>query len=393
MSQLRQRAIRAKEQGNLERRNWNPSPDSAHYKVYRWWQRQSDKWTAQENFCHYWRVIFIWAPLRWLVKPMLWLLGVTIVAMAVLGIAKYGETALQGLLMGVALLASAAYLYLGFKVAGQLLYKLNDSEFRDYGWPWLDRKNHTIFGLMMVAFLPVSIAIAILLLTLSAIIAVLSGLHEDYDLYARINSWFVDARPGNSKWVSWIRPWLIFPAILVVSSFFSEGALVLLMILLFIAAIFGVIFLAAYVTDTRRERERAHEERLLHEARMARINLVLESLYYLLHPERQNLTSYRLWRERYDQHLRRYWDVREAYDLNIDWHLRFATKRLAKRPEIAEALRLFQEQMRELSVTPPAPEPSRFKQFWRSVGDFLALIWSEILRRKWKICPRVVLPR
>lgn len=67
--------------GKMRRGQFNPEPDSAHLKAYKWWVENSrfGEKPKQENFCHYWRVVLIWTPLLWLcdqaISALEWVLG------------------------------------------------------------------------------------------------------------------------------------------------------------------------------------------------------------------------------------------------------------------------------------------------------------------------------
>ena len=56
----------------------NPSPDSFHMRIYKWWLSTDPSITpSKENLCHYMRVVLIWAPLLWIalnvLRPVEWL--------------------------------------------------------------------------------------------------------------------------------------------------------------------------------------------------------------------------------------------------------------------------------------------------------------------------------
>lgn len=51
------------EKGKAERNRFNPDPESAHFKAYKYFLKNGGTQPVQENFCHYWRVVLIWAPL------------------------------------------------------------------------------------------------------------------------------------------------------------------------------------------------------------------------------------------------------------------------------------------------------------------------------------------
>lgn len=62
---FREKATEVKKKGALERGEFNPKPDSAHLKMYKWWLEHGGEVEGKENFCHYWRVVLFWAPLEW----------------------------------------------------------------------------------------------------------------------------------------------------------------------------------------------------------------------------------------------------------------------------------------------------------------------------------------
>lgn len=71
MSKAKEKAEQIKMQGALERGEFNPKPDAAHLKMYKYWERVTQPDRRQENFCHYWRVVLIWGPLVWLLMHLL----------------------------------------------------------------------------------------------------------------------------------------------------------------------------------------------------------------------------------------------------------------------------------------------------------------------------------
>lgn len=70
------------ERGRQERATFTPEPDSAPTRAYWYWvnKRRDGVRPRNENFCHFWRVILIWAPLAWFMdkvkfaaKPIGWI--------------------------------------------------------------------------------------------------------------------------------------------------------------------------------------------------------------------------------------------------------------------------------------------------------------------------------
>lgn len=71
MSKFADKAESIKAEGAAKRKEW--TPEGAPLNLYNYWLRNSDSKKAkairngerQENFCHFWRVVAIWAPLLW----------------------------------------------------------------------------------------------------------------------------------------------------------------------------------------------------------------------------------------------------------------------------------------------------------------------------------------
>lgn len=63
MSRIRRKSEAVLDRGRQDRDTWSPQLGSAPLRHYMWWRQQTGKYRAQENFCHFWRVVLIWAPL------------------------------------------------------------------------------------------------------------------------------------------------------------------------------------------------------------------------------------------------------------------------------------------------------------------------------------------
>jgi hypothetical protein len=63
MSRFKDKASAVYEQGVAERGNFTPS--GAPLRIYKNWAARTGSAPAKENFCHFWRVVAIWAPLAW----------------------------------------------------------------------------------------------------------------------------------------------------------------------------------------------------------------------------------------------------------------------------------------------------------------------------------------
>lgn len=49
--------------GREKRGTWQPRVDGAPLRSYLWWRKETGNYRSMENFCHFWRVVLIWAPL------------------------------------------------------------------------------------------------------------------------------------------------------------------------------------------------------------------------------------------------------------------------------------------------------------------------------------------
>lgn len=68
MSRLRESAHQIARRANEARGEYKAQ--GWHYRLYRWWLAQTKRPETKDNFCHYWRVIAIWAPLLWLKQSL-----------------------------------------------------------------------------------------------------------------------------------------------------------------------------------------------------------------------------------------------------------------------------------------------------------------------------------
>jgi hypothetical protein len=66
MSNFRTKAREVYEQGVEERGNFTPTGKPL--AIYKWWAERSPNAPERENFCHFWRVVAIWAPLMWVLE-------------------------------------------------------------------------------------------------------------------------------------------------------------------------------------------------------------------------------------------------------------------------------------------------------------------------------------
>lgn len=376
MARLRETAIDVKRQGAIARRDWSPSKGSFHYRIYRWWERKSGKEVVRENFCHYCRVVLIWAPLRWLVKPMLYFLMTAFVVFV--GVVLWlNRSDLPAVLLSLVLIA---YCVIGVFAMAELLAQLFPDEINGLGL--LDDRSDSVKGLVWLAVLPVLIVSSILLLVALLLLWTLISLHEDYDLYRKVGRWSVGGRFGKAAWISWLRPWYIpaavFAGLSIRFGFFWYWAIPVGAVALILAVALGISWLVDRGRNRIRARNRAERERRA----LAERQRLLLLKFMVLHPARINAAGhYESWLQRYDDYCQR----RYGYTV-----LEMPEWRLLDDVSI-RLNRLFPANM-----TPNEAEPAKPSGLWSALvatGDFFVLIWSFVLTRKWKICPLVELPR
>jgi hypothetical protein len=329
-------------------------------------------------------VVLIWAPLRWLVKPLLVLVALAVLALIVLAAITWTDQAL-GLLLGV---AGWCYIIFGGLVGKSVLYELNDDEFSSFEWSWFSGRPTTVKALLALATLPVLVALSAVLLVLGTLMVLLTGLHDDYDVYRRFGHWFVGARLANNKLLSWIRPWLSVPIALAVCSVWFAWARFILVYMAGVAGGLLLFALVCFLVDLRREKQKDRRELIVSQAERAHTELMLNTLFELLHPAwAHDKARYSHWRARYRRYCIQRWGTDE-YQLS-DWRLvQYVEDRFYA---------LFAQRMEDsMSVmdSSPAPvrQPSWFRRSLTVVADFLQLIWSAVLAKKWGICPWVEIP-
>ena len=378
MSQLRQQAEQVISEGAMQRRNWNPDLDTFHYKIYKYWRTRSKRYIPRENFCHYWRVVAIWGPLRFMVKPLLALLGVAVLGGIIAVLAIFPKDALQFVAI------TAGFIYIG---GGILIYlQILQEIVLDNGtpWEWFDDRSTTVKALAVLVTLPVFVGALAVTAVVASIGTVLIGLGDDYDFYRRFGRWSITAKPGESKWLSWIRPVLSVPLALVVLSIWYVLPRVFLATAALFALVMGLSVLAAWYVETSRTRRKEQYRIAQKEARRAQNAFMLRLKFALTHPERAaDEEKYQQWLKRFTSYSKsRYGQdplTMEEYQL---W--RYDAHKLIAWRDAGAAV--------ASAVSTKSRSPRRFSTFARNVGDFFVLIWSVVLTKKWKICPLVALP-
>ena len=389
---LRQKIDQTWEKGAAERRNWSPSQDDAHYRIYKWWMSTSGNHPTRENFCHYWRVVLIWGPLRWAAKPLLCVLLAALIAFVVWLAVSFTNMFVGAVISVVAI----AYVAGGTMVGKQFLHDLKSSELDLNPVPWLEDRSFTIRTLLVFLTAPVLIVLGALGLMLGAVVGMIFGLEDEYKFFSRAWRWFFEASVSDRKWLSWIQPWstlIVFGAATLIGFSFVNAdvrkfTIGIAVVLVALALIFAGFVLLSWTVDTVKTEHAAHVKQRAEESRRATFDMLLLVMFDELHGVRRgDQQKFEVWRSRYMKYSESQFGA-HCYDV-ADWrHI----NRL--RPSVRARVT---DRMQAL-LNPPSviQEPSRMvvwgKSSVRNVGDILSLVWSVILTKKWKICPWVELP-
>lgn len=381
-SRLRDRARQVRERGTRERRNWNPSPESAHYRLYRKWDEITGKAPAKENFCHYWRVVLLWAPFalfRQGVKDAYQHKSVvigTLVLLAVLLVAgaAWLTTTFTGMVAGISLIILAAiYLLFGAVTSvqfGKEILNENDEPL----WEWLDEQDYGIKCLFALAFSPVGIALFVLALLVVSIIGFVVWVFDEKELGSKLCMFFFELHPPK---VSWLRPWMAFPLALFVMAPFFHWAFVGTMIVLaagFLAACLLLLFWGVDVYKRHLEVRKDELARQQLELRKTQVTSLLRDVHSRIHPKKQgNEEHFQRWLERYMRHAFGCWEYLWYADPQTHYNRH----------------RIYSGYSIPIGLDATKYGSQKRRRPLRATGDFFALIWAVIVARKWQICPIV----
>jgi hypothetical protein len=397
MSRARQRADKTREKSAASRGTLKAQPGSVHRRIYDWWGTKTGKARARPNLCHYFWVVVLWAPLRWLVKPLLYTLGAAGLAAFVWMVATSGDV-----LTFTVMLAGWMYFIYSVLVGRQLLHDIDSSEFDIKAVEWLDDKPAAVKSLAVFSALPMLIVLTPIVLVGGTLFAFFMALHDDYDAYRKAWRWFTRSHFGDSAWVAWIRPWLVVPLMFGGLGFVSESIRKLDITLLSFAVLVGIgggaILLLAWLSDVWKARRLRRVTERQRERNKAAIDEALEVMFHVLHPNWVGDTArFNGWKARYLEHYREVVGMHE-YDTSEWSHIDVQRLSRAQYRQVRELLDQRQAARRATTVQPTIQykEPSKLRQaFWtvtEGVSDFLSLVWSMVLAKKWRICPWVELP-
>jgi hypothetical protein len=341
MSRLRQRAVEVRAEGAARRQIRNPSADSPAYQRYAWWLARTGTVIQRENFCHYWRVALIWAPLRkladklaFLVRPLAYLvtslLAALVVALATYGVYEFFQADggfWHKLGKAVLVLLGLAWFVGGFLLAIMVLVPLMpDATASPSTAQPPSRRTKVLAGTGVLLTLPVFLAVGLLLVLFLAV-----EWAAEKRIVPRAINWLGTAHFADSKWFGWVRPAYAFPAVLVGLSVVYTWARWSLLVVVGLAVIASLLLGLAYLADQRKERDAQRREERYQ--------------YYLAHPKARCAPA---------------------------------------KPTVPRQPGRFDHFLDAVAL--------RFNNALNGVVDFLALVWSIVLVKKWGVCPYVELP-
>jgi hypothetical protein len=363
-------------------------------RIYGWWHRRTKRQVAKENFCHYCRVIVLWAPLLF-IRMMLakvfgdrqfWICMSLAVTAILIGIGIAFPAGIGTVLAGVvATILAICGLFLGYALAH---YVKDKSEFADV--PRVVKIGAVV--LMVLSFPAVSASFIV-----SAILIALASRRAK-----RVYRWIADTRlikghitplglllllvAGSVVALSIVGGWWVIPLSI-------AGVAVAILVIRCSAEKFG------YYLNGRREKRRAAVKRVVRQRNLVILQPVFRTIYDGLYPETPKEEGYSEWYLHY---------IRRAEEQNSSsvWANIYNYASLYYFPDWKEwddALLVAVSQELERMRTQTRQSESRVEQRRQEVvrkvvnpfvaiGDFIILLAQFIRVSKWKICPIVELP-
>lgn len=365
--------------GEARRRNWNPDPESAHYKLYMWWAYEKRYSTVKENFCHYWRVVFIWAPLlaigRFFTNTKVVVTTAVLVGLALLAVLIFALQAQELIALGV-----GVYLSFGVITALSLAGWYNSAKRRH------KKREATLRGVLCtILAAPFLVPIAVVIAVLFAVVMPFVLMQKRFKLYSKTGKWLVSAHPSERKMFVWMRPILLAPVAITVLAFQYRWAAVLLEIAIVAVGVVAIVVLASWLADYWRSRPRPVVLRSTKpDFSYAQI---VDALYRLQHDgTAYNKGGFNAWLVRFDRRLSTHAlsraDIENSLwslDVVVGFH---TVNRLMSM--------LYDDHHWRRALAIKKRRSRKVVKITRAAVDILALVWAVILTRKWQICPRVI---
>ena len=408
MSKWREKTKSVRAQGEIQRRDWNPAPDSVHLRMYQWWQARSSRADdiSRENFCHYWRVVMIWAPLRWVWPKLLILLGVAAVVALAVGIFVYGSS--FAIIIGY-VVAGLIYFVVSIDVTVYLYGKLRGRHPSASGSGLFsyDEIKPVYFAAIVLVTSPGIAVVSAIAATVAGIMYGIKAVRANRYVHASMLAigrffraigkgiaaafvWLFTADFSDRWWLTWIRPYLIVPIGFAVLGCWHPWAFVPAIAMAFVIVIVMAVLGLSYLAD---EAKRAALDRR-DAAIKAEMDKFFHNMFALQHPKYAgDDIRYQKWFARYNRFMKDKYGE-DVYDEHapiwryFDYEDGLMRKYIDMYGEMigghSFALRYIYRQ-RSLRDKPK-------KKCQSGAVEFLSFVWSVVLVNKWKICPIVEIP-
>lgn len=150
MSNLREKAREIKAAGVAERGNFQPH--GAPLKAYKYWASETkpSRVPKRENFCHFWRVVAIWAPIMFLKNTLLdfadTVVGKVVISALLLSLLTIGGVMSRSVLVFILTVIGVALVIYGILVGGVMSM---DEE-------WTNKKEKILITTSFYVLLPIS---------------------------------------------------------------------------------------------------------------------------------------------------------------------------------------------------------------------------------------------
>jgi hypothetical protein len=412
MSRLRQRAKAVRTEGAARRQIRTPSSDSPSFRRYLWWCKRRNRTITRENYCHYWRVCLIWAPL-WklfdalirplarLIRPLVYLTVAAVAGCLTYGVLEFwqadggfwykvGKVALWtlGILWGVAGIVLAIWV---------LVPLIPEPDEPERMAPSLDQRSAWLRYVGVALTMPMFLAVSLLLVVILALFWAV-----DRRIVPRAFTWLCAAHFAGSKWFGWFRLAYLFPTTLVGLAFFYKWALAGVYFALGMTGLMLAFTGLSWWANRHQQRVREQHLEAVRRADLEQLDRLLRIKFTILHPRKAESAAcfevhYQAWLQRYRRYIEREHGVGAFEERFI--HLYYFSWRydryLARQAQAAA--------VPEVTSVATSSRPSRFVRLldvlvdglFRAIDvavDFLSLAWTAIVVKKWGICPLVTLP-
>ena len=363
-------------------------------RIYKWWHRHTKRQVTKENFCHYCRVVAIWAPLMFIRMLLARIFGdrqfwicMALAIAAVLigtGIAFPGE-------VGVVLfwIVAACAAIVGFIVGIALSdYVKDKSEFDD-----MSKRLKIITAAVALVTIPA----VVFGFTVGIIWNGLTG-----KAARRFYRWLGDARlvkgrVSPASLLLWAAAGAVV-ALSIVGNWWIVPLVVAVLVMIVVAGRWAAERLGFYLAQQRLDR-RVSAENVARQRSLAALEPILRMIFDHLHPEHSE-EEYWDWHRQYVERTERrkskgIWSDIYNYASPYyfpdwdDWNEELFTSvedRLTALHQERWQSQRQSEQKREALV-------KRVSSPFTATGDFVILLAQFIRVSKWKICPVVELPK